>query len=198
VSRLEVLKGVEGQREHFDNLGLHIGYVYGDADIPASASLFTPSYRAGARLPHAWLVAAPDATSPHLPHVPALDNTYVSELSAASLSQKQYSTLDLCAPGAFTLICADASHAHHWGPLVAEVHSLLPAKARQSLKINTAVLGHDFELVKGARRNEWVMGLQLEHGGAVVVRPDQHILNCYGKDTGAREVLQGLMSHLGL
>ncbi|KAF8851507.1 hypothetical protein BDZ45DRAFT_679079 [Acephala macrosclerotiorum] len=191
TDRLEVLKGIEGQREHFDNLGLHIGYVYGDTEIPASASLYVPSYRAGARLPHAWLLHAP--TGPHLPKLPPIDNSFVSELSASALKQKRYSTLDLCAFDAFTLIFSSA-FASHWEETLAQLRSSLPP----SMKINSAVLGKDFELVPGARKNEWVMGLQLNHGAAVLVRPDQHILNCYGKETIVEEVVKGLKGHLGL
>jgi hypothetical protein len=40
--------------------------------------------------------------------------------------------------------------------------------------------------------------LQLERGAAVLVRPDQHILNCYGVDTQVGEILKGLVTHLGL
>jgi hypothetical protein len=31
-----------------------------------------------------------------------------------------------------------------------------------------------------------------------LVRPDQHILNCYGVDTQVGEILKGLVTHLGL
>jgi hypothetical protein len=195
VTRIEVLKGVEAQREHFDNLGLHIGYVYGDSEIPASASLYTPSYRAGARLPHAWLDGASKAT--HLPKLPAIDNTYVEELTATALAQKQFSTLDLCAFNAFTFIFS-SEFASHWSQLLAELKLMLPKSATQALKINTAILGGDFELVPGARRNEWVMGLQLDHGAAVLVRPDQHILGCYQKETSVGEIFRELVRHLGL
>lgn len=191
TTRLEVLKGIEGQREHFDNLGLHIGYVYGDTEIPASASLYVPSYRAGARLPHAWLLDA--STASRLPKLPPIDNSYVSEFSPVALGRKEYSTLDLCAFDAFTLIFS-STFASHWEEALAQLRlSLLT-----SLKINAAVLGTDFELVPGARKNEWVMGLQLNHGAAVLVRPDQHILNCYGQEASVTEVLKGLKGHLGL
>jgi hypothetical protein len=180
---------VEAQREHFDNLGLHIGYIYGDNEIPASASLYTPSYRAGARLPHAWLSHAP--LSP-LPQLPPIDNSYVSELSPTALTQKQFSTLDLCAFDRFTLICS-SKFSLHWLPLLYQLQLHLPKR----LKIASAILGRDFELVPGARKNEWIMGLQLEHGGAVLVRPDQHILNCYTHDTKFEALKRDLKGHLG-
>lgn len=169
---------------------MHIGYVYGDTEIPASASLYVPSYRTGARLPHAWLLHAPNVS--HLPALPAIDSSYVSELDSDALAKKQYSTLDLCAFDAFTMIFS-SNFADHWKEATARLRSRFP----KSLKINTAVLGQDFELVLGARKNEWVMGLQLNHGAAVMVRPDQHILNCYGKETSVEEVIEGLRSHLG-
>jgi hypothetical protein len=194
-TRPDILKGLEAQREHFDNLGLHIGYVYGDTEIPASASLYVPSYRAGARLPHAWLIRAP--SSSHLPQLLPIDCSYVNELEDSALECKQFSTLDICAFDAFTLIFS-ATFATHWSNVLSELPSNLPRSAGKGLKINGAILGEDFELIGGARRNEWVMGLQLEHGAAVLVRPDQHILNCYGLETKVDEVAEGLVAHLGL
>ncbi|KAK0111364.1 hypothetical protein ONS95_001726 [Cadophora gregata] len=194
VTRSEVLKGVEGQREHFDNLGLHIGYVYGDTEIPASASLYTASYRAGARLPHAWLSGPP---SSHLTSLPAISNSYVSELSHATVSEKQYSTLDLLNFDAFTVIFSSI-FAAEWSTLVSELQLRLAKSNARTVKINSAGLGKDFNLVAGARANEWVMGMQLEHGAAVLVRPDQHILNCYGAGTKVGEVLDALLGHLGV
>lgn len=82
--------------------------------------------------------------------------------------------------------------------MLSELRPNLLKSAGNRLKINTAALGEDFELVTGARRNEWVMGLQLERGAAVLVRPDQHILNCYGVNTQVGEILKGLVTHLGL
>lgn len=59
----EIAAAVEMQREHFDLFGLQLGYVYGDgaliAEEPAaelgSPSVYEPTARPGARLPHAWL-----------------------------------------------------------------------------------------------------------------------------------------------
>lgn len=194
ATRSEVLKGVENQREHFDNLGLHIGYVYGDTEIPASASLYTASYRAGARLPHAWLSGPP---SSHLTSLPAISNAYVSELSHGALAEKQYSTLDLISFDAFTLVFSSI-FAAEWTAVFSESRLRLAKSNARTLQIKTAALGKDFNLVAGARANEWVMGMQLEHGSAVLVRPDQHILNCYSAGTKVDELLEGLLGHLGV
>lgn len=59
----EIAAAVELQREHFDLFGLQLGYVYGDGALvpeeppvePGSPSVYEPTARSGARLPHAWL-----------------------------------------------------------------------------------------------------------------------------------------------
>ncbi|MBV1933590.1 MAG: FAD-dependent monooxygenase [Parvibaculaceae bacterium] len=43
---------IEKQREHFDMLGLELGYIYGDADHDTDVAMYAPSLKAGARLPH--------------------------------------------------------------------------------------------------------------------------------------------------
>ena len=192
------MKGIEAQREHFDNLGLHIGYVYGDTEIPASASLYKPSYRAGARLPHAWLIGIHvDYEFSHLPHeLLRIDNGYISEQSRLEVlekGKKAFSTLDICALDAFTFIFKDEFN-EHWSEVLGRLKSRVP----QALKINPALLGKDFYLIDGKRGEEWVMGFQFDRGGSVLVRPDQHILACYGIDSGVEEVAKGLLEHLGL
>ncbi|KAL3300028.1 FAD binding domain-containing protein [Colletotrichum asianum] len=51
--RGKIAEEVEAQREHFDNLELHIGYVYGDNRTPPNASKVSPKFVPSARLPHA-------------------------------------------------------------------------------------------------------------------------------------------------
>ncbi|TVY87798.1 2,4-dichlorophenol 6-monooxygenase, partial [Lachnellula willkommii] len=55
AQKILIDEGVEGQQEHFDNLELHIGYVYGSKIYPSNASKYTPQYTPGARLPHVWI-----------------------------------------------------------------------------------------------------------------------------------------------
>lgn len=61
--RRAVEAAVEEQAEHFDMLGLQLGYVYGEGALvpegspppPGSPRELTPTAHPGARLPHAWL-----------------------------------------------------------------------------------------------------------------------------------------------
>ena len=91
--------------------------MYGDSTVPPHASHYTPKFRAGARLPHAWITLESTALAP-------VDVSYVDEFSAEDAARRRYSTLDLCACDRFTLI----------GDL--EVRG-----------VNTVRLGKDFELV---------------------------------------------------
>lgn len=185
----EVLEGIEGQREHFDNLGLHIGYVYGSTDIPSCASTYKPAFVPGARLPHAWITHIP----PSIPKLPPIDSSYVTELQPEDVRRKEFSTLDLCALDAFTLII-DNKSLLRWTQVVGEVLAQLPS----TLKINVLALGKDIDLVPGAQGERWVEALQLEDGSAVLIRPDQHILQTFKGEPTTQLVLGSLKECLGV
>lgn len=184
-----VLEGIEGQREHFDNLGLHIGYVYGSTDIPSCASTYKPVFVPGARLPHAWVTHIPYS----IPKLPPIDSSYVTELQPDDVRRKEFSTLDLCALDAFTLI-VDSKSLLLWSQVVDAVMAQLPS----TLRINLLALGKDFHLVPGAQGEEWVGALQLEDGSAVLIRPDQHILRTFKGEPTAQLVLCSLKECLGV
>lgn len=187
---IEINKGIEGQREHFDNLGLHIGYVYGDTQVPKNVSLFKSSCVPGARLPHAWIEVL---TEQQLP-LCAIDSSYVRELSIEQISQKRFSTLDLCRLGSFTLL-VDEGNAAYFKSSVKRLFEILPAHVASALSLRVVVYGVDFTLQPGLENAQWLnlMGL---NGRAVLVRPDQHILSCLPTDSGPEKLLQSLKIHL--
>lgn len=190
---VEINKGIEGQREHFDNLNLHIGYVYGDTEIPSHASVFNPVCVPGARLPHAWIRPIKSLKS-RIP-LPPVDSSYVSELSAEQVKKKEYSTLDLCSFDAFTVV-VDAAWAEKWKTCVAEAGNLLPRSVRDTLKINTAVLGVDFDF-EGDQPDEWLNLMRLKEGQATLVRPDQHILATFESSSiRSEDLVKALRIHL--
>ncbi|OBT95954.1 hypothetical protein VE01_06026 [Pseudogymnoascus verrucosus] len=184
-----VLEGIENQREHFDNLGLHIGYVYGSTDIPSCASTYRPAFAPGARLPHAWVTHIPSS----IPKLPPIDSSYVTELQPEDVRRKEFSTLDLCALDAFTLI-VDSKSLFRWTQVIDGVLAQLPS----TLRINVLALGKDFHLVPSAQGEEWVEALQLEDGSTVLIRPDQHILRTFKGETTTQLVLSSLKECLGV
>lgn len=184
---------IEDQREHFDNLGLHIGYIYGNTQIPPDASIYQPTCTRGARLPHAWI--QPQAFD--MNHLPPIDLSYVKELSADLVQQKQYSTLDLCGFRDFTIF-TDSTRASIWEEHVQNMCHLLPATVTQSLSIRVVALGRDFELTPDESSQRWVETMRLKERQATLVRPDQHILDCFDSaKAGAMDLYQALNNHLG-
>lgn len=186
----KIHEGIEGQREHFDNLGLHIGYIYGDRQIPGHASVYEPVCTPGARLPHTWI----KILSPELNQLPAIDSSYVSEFSPDEVQTKRFSTLDLCPFDAFILI-ADSTSASHWGGCLREMQEQLPAAA-SSLKIRLFIEGQDFETQSDVHGQNWIEIMGLRTGQATLVRPDQHILACFGRGSGSFDIARVLKEHL--
>ncbi|KAJ5086585.1 Monooxygenase FAD-binding [Penicillium alfredii] len=192
--RAKVDEGIEGQREHFDNLELHIGYVYGASEPPSHASHYSPKFVSGARLPHAWIsFSFPDQSSTSteaarssLPAEP-VDVSYVTELSKAQVRDCQWSTLDLCGLDAFTLILGDNDT-----PLVAQIAQVQKQCAATNIRFNVWRFGKDFEVVK----QTWFTA-ELNKSGGILVRPDQHILAMLTESTTADEVITALRDHLG-
>jgi 2,4-dichlorophenol 6-monooxygenase len=102
--RARVVAAIENQAEHFDMLGLQLGYQYAsEAIVPDDSPPtqvdnpvreFVPTSRPGARLPHAWVERAGERVS----------------------------TLDLLVPGHFTLISAADDPA--WADACAKVEDV--------------------------------------------------------------------------
>lgn len=179
----EIQAGIEEQREHFDNvnlyqfrvsrfanknkLELHIGYVYGSTEIPPHASVYTPRFVPGARVPHAWIKINDPAVVRKIPRV---DLAYVRELSDTDRAQREYSTLDLCHDDAFTFVLNSTS------TLTEQILQQVDKMRRNGLKIEILQLGRDFDVSTGSSGQDWISGAGLATGGGLLVRPDQHIL----------------------
>ncbi|PLB53731.1 3-propionate hydroxylase [Aspergillus steynii IBT 23096] len=186
----QINQGIEGQREHFDNLGLHIGYVYGDRRIPENASIYRAACVPGARLPHAWIRLLRPEKMP----LPPIDSSYVAELSVDEVQARQFSTLDLCPFDGFTVWVNQKTSAY-WHQAIEEKQQL-PTGIRDRLRIQTVVHGVDFEVQAGESGEKWVQLMGLEDQ-AIVVRPDQHILGCVRYPGGSEQLWRLLRAHLG-
>lgn len=179
----EISKGIEQQREHFDNLGLHIGYIYGDKSVPKDASLYTSKFAPGARLPHSWM------TIHHKNLLTALcpvDLSYVSEFDAGDRAKRRYSTLDLCAIDRFTLLLP---------PLAVSSRSFstfLKRCRNLNVGVNLYRMTDSFQPETAA----WQEQSGLLSGGAMLIRPDQHILWCARIDSSEDDCFDALKGFL--
>lgn len=158
--------------------------------VPKNASIYKPSCTPGARLPHAWIKPLP----PKLIQLPAIDSSYVPELSAEEMQAKRLSTLDLCPFDTFTLF-ADKPSASHWDRCVQDLQAsdLLPS----SLKIQVVAQGRDFNVQPGVNDEKWIEMMGLRRGQATLVRPDQRILACLGHEAGRSHIFQALCEYFG-
>jgi hypothetical protein len=188
-ARIDINRGIEDQREHFDNLGLHIGYVYGDKRIPDNASVYEPICVPGARLPHAWIKLV-DSEKVQLP---AIDSSYVGDESQ-KVAEMTFSTLDLCRFDAFTIL-VDKNFSSNFESAVQEALNQLPEKVALKLSVQVVVKGVDFLLQPG--QEKWDDVVPLKQGRVVLVRPDQHIIAVLDRNAGAAQVLEVLGGHLG-
>jgi hypothetical protein len=188
-SKKELIENhVEGQREHFDNLELHIGYVYGDKSVPPNASTYTPKFSAGARLPHAWIHIR---NSNFLAQTAPIDLSYVSELTAEEISARQYSVLDLCAIDSFTLL---VGLQNAWMDRLRNLKSVL---SQRGIKVNMFAADEDFAFTNELHRKLFAEGAEFENGGGLILRPDQHILTRLSSGTSAEEIVADVFAHLG-
>ncbi|KAK9437260.1 FAD binding domain-containing protein [Metarhizium brunneum] len=183
-----IAKEIEAQREHFDNLGLHIGYVYGDKKTPASASDFSPKFATGARLPHAWIKRRPNTVA--LDVVP-VDLSCVQEFGQYDVDARQFSTLDLVRFDSFALIvsCHEA-----WE---ARFEQLCNLTRPTGITLQLWSIDQDFDFVYEQHRLMFNSGAGFDRGGGVLVRPDQHLLGCVDNRATAEELESLIRKHLG-
>ncbi|OQD79883.1 hypothetical protein PENANT_c042G04905 [Penicillium antarcticum] len=186
VQRAKVEEGIEGQREHFDNLELHIGYVYGASKPPAHASFYSPKFVPGARLPHAWIKFPEAQTNIGDIHQEPIDVSYVKELSEDQVKAFQWSTLDLCAPDSWTLIL---------GQDKPSLQTTQFQEHCEAIKVKLTIwrAGLDFDTID----QSWFAD-ELNNQGGILVRPDQHIFMRVSYFTTGEDLIIGLNRHLGL
>lgn len=184
-----IAREVEGQREHFDNLEIHIGYVYGQREPPAHASHYAPKFLPGARIPHAWIQFRSAELQPQMP---PLDVSYVQEWSVLDASLRQWSTLDLCAFDCFTLIVGSRPR---WTERMQHLKASLPAQKPQ---IKLWAADTDFEFVFPEQLVLFEDGSKLGLGGGLLVRPDQHIMMVLQDETTVDDIVEALRQHLGI
>ncbi|KAH8660418.1 3-propionate hydroxylase [Xylariales sp. PMI_506] len=188
LQRELMMEKIQERAENFDNLELHIGYVYGSKEVPSSPSAYHPKYVPGARLPHLWIM--PTGTTPVTQGLRPVDLHHVCELSSDDRQLRKYSTLDICRLESFTLIINSTA-----GQLqrATELQTLLRNGALASGKpppLHVVILGKDFRIIFPEKASEWLRCFNLGEGGAggVLVRPDQHILRVFDKNTKAQEL----------
>jgi hypothetical protein len=143
--RARVEAAIANQAEHFDTLGLQLGYRYEkgaivpDGSVPPAVESpvheLAPTGCPGARMPHAWITRAGEGG-------------------------ERSSTLDLLTLDAFTLVTTEPSEA--WRKAAAEI---------TGVPLRYVAIGRT-SLEDEAR---WLEESGIGSQGALLVRPDQHV-----------------------
>jgi len=162
-------------------LELHIGYVYGSNGPANEPSNYVAKYVPGGRLPHLWIRPLNETL---LKGIPPTDLSHVHELSDNEKAMRQYSTLDLCWYDVFTLIVNASEGQEERAREIQKLANSINGKG-PGLALRTVTLGADFSIVFEQQGREWLSKFRLGCGqrGAVLVRPDQHILFVLTKST---------------
>jgi len=105
---------------------------------------------------------------------------------------RRFSTLDLCAFDAFTLIVGSRDA---W---TERFDALKETMANWNLKLCLYAGDSDFDFVSRSHRELFESGAQLSTGGGLLVRPDQHILAMLTKCSSVKDMKSALREHLGL
>lgn len=113
--------------------------------------------------------------------------SYVTELDGKQVEEHRWSTLDLCAPDAFTFILGTKDIQLRSD--IAQIQKYCEAK---NLHLDIWHLGTDFEVI---RQN--LFSMKLNETGGILVRPDQHIMMVIIDTTTGKEVISKIDSHLG-
>lgn len=142
----------------------------------------------GARLPHAWIAPLQrdvfDNIQPH-------DVSYVREFSLSEIAARRYSTLDLVKQQSFALIAALGGK---WKEKVETIREDLPS---DRILVRLYTVGVDFKFIY-PEQEALFSANGLSAGGALLVRPDQHIVGSLSVSSAAGNAKTLILKELGL
>jgi hypothetical protein len=124
--------------------------------------------------------------------MPPEDVSYVSEFSPEEIEDRQYSTLDLCDFNAFTLL---ADSREEW---IDRFNTARDSIRQKPFEFKLFAIGSDFSFVDS--RHDALFSIEggLGHGGALLIRPDQHILTRLEPTDSPGRIRDIIFDHLGL
>lgn len=115
----------------------------------------------------------------------------MKEFSQSQISARRYPTLDLASFDAFTLI---VSSREAWAHRFKELHDTVVKKNEQRVKLQLQMwaVDTDFDFVDAKQLDLFEKGARLSEGGALLVRPDQHLVGCPGPARIWRHLFWGI------
>lgn len=127
--------------------------------------MFKPQYRRGARFAHAWVKSKVPGI---LPPLDPVDLSYLDDLPNSKAKDWNYSVLDIVPLGLYTFFYSGST----WGKKVPALRQMF---GQQGVPLKVVEVGKEFEFTEKKPGKAWCEGYGLNKGGAVLVRPDQHV-----------------------
>lgn len=121
----------------------------------------------------------------------AIDVSYVKELSQQEMEARKYSTLDLCPFDKFTLIVGSRSA---WSDRFQDLERTVRG---HGVQLCSRVAGEDFDFVDPKYADRFADEVDLDNGGGLLIRPDQHILRVLQASDKVKELHTIVLGHLG-
>ncbi len=149
---------------------------------------YTPIYRKGARLVHAWIKPKSMCVNDLVP----VDLTYLAgDLAPEKMKNWQYSTLDTIPAGAFALLYSGST----WAKKAAK---LKPLFAATNIRLVMIEVGKDFEFVDRKVGKAWQEGYGISKSNAILVRADQHIESIIPSSVSTKDIVSATLFSVGL
>jgi hypothetical protein len=165
---------------------LHIGFVYEPDWTFTKPNVFEPAYRRGARLSHAWVQGFDDRW---VGLAKPVDFEYIKhELPQDKRERWRYSILDLVPANAYLLVLSGSAlgdDEKRWAALEKGLSSV-------GVQVNVLAIGKDFHWAEPDAGKAWEAAYGVPEGGAVLVRPDQHVEAVIQGSEGVEAVVRGI------
>lgn len=121
--------------------------------------------------------------------MPSIDLSYVKELSPIDVEHRRYSTLDLIKVDTFTLVASSNTWDSKFGEACQLIH---PKPVRMVL----VAASREFHFACGDAGRRYELESGLAAGGALLVRPDQHLLVCFDRRGTAHDIANSIVRYL--
>ena len=117
------------------------------------------------------------------------------ELSTAQVQARQYSILDLCGFSTFSIVASTRSE---WLNRFEQASKFLKQRLPREATLNLWGAGDDFYFTDKTHESLYNEKADFSKGGALLIRPDQHILSRFGPDTSGEDISNAVFNYLSL
>lgn len=136
---------------------------------------------------HAWIKSKSPGVIPPLDPV---DLSYLDDLPSSKAKDWNYSVLDVVHHSSYAFLYSGST----WAKKIPALRQMF---AQQGVPLKTLEVGKDFDFIEKKPGKAWQEGYGINKGGAVLVRPDQHIQCVVTSSELPQRILDDVLRTLG-